>query len=51
MPTTGLKIMKIVRIEYKSGQIEFANIKLSEFTKALESLISENTLVSYSILD
>ena len=43
--------MKSVRIEYKSGKIEFANIKLSEIASALESLASENRLVGFTIID
>ena len=39
-----------VRIEYKSGKIEFTKIDILEYANALESLTKEQRLVSIKIL-
>ena len=39
-----------VRIEYKSGKVEFTKIYILEYANALESLLKEKRLVSIKIL-
>jgi len=39
-----------VKIEYKSGKIEEAKIKISEYANALKSLAKEGRLVSIKII-
>ena len=38
-----------VKITYKSGKVEIANIKISEYSKALAQLTEEGRLVSLEI--
>ena len=38
-----------VTIRYKSGKIENTQIKINEYTKALQQLISEQRIVSIEI--
>ena len=40
-----------VEINYKSGKSEVAEIKISEYTKALEQLTSEGRLISMKIME
>jgi len=39
-----------VEITYKSGKVEIANIKISEYTAALTQLSNEGRLVNMSII-
>jgi predicted RNA-binding protein with RPS1 domain len=39
-----------VRIEYKSGKIEVAEIAIKDYVKALENLTKEGRLVSMKII-
>ena len=48
-PQRRVKIMFTVEITYKSGKVEIAEIKISDYSKALKKLAEEGRLVSMKI--
>jgi len=39
-----------IKITYKSGKVEKVSIHISDYTKALTSLVKEGRLVSFQII-